>query len=233
MPGRKRSNTPAKPKDTSAGGLAPGRTKIVWTALLAAMTTVSGGLYLLDRSPPSNVGGLALPALMATGAPRSIEAIYSTGQQVSADQWQAIVIHDSGSPVGSPKGLEQDAVARGLAGMGYHFVIGNGRGIGDGELHVGRRWIDQRAGAHSGGRYADWYNTHAVGICLIGDGARSGFSDAQFQRLVELTASLCRELHIPADRVLLHSEVASTSSPGRLFPAGLFREELAARLPAR
>ena len=46
-------------------------------------------------------------------------------------------------------------------------------------------------------------------------------------RLDELVAALSRELGIAAGAVHLHSDLAPTSDPGRLFPAELFRERLA------
>ncbi len=213
-----------------SGSRANPRTRFVWTALLAAMTTVGGGLYLLDRSPPTNLGGVTLPALMASGTPRSIEVIFDTSKSIEKGRWKSIVIHHSGAPSGTPRSLEQEAVSRNLRGMGWHFVIGNGNGIDDGELHVGRRWVEQTAGAHTGGKDADWYNVNSIGLCLIGDGNRRGFTQAQFDRLVELTAALCREMGIPKDRVVLHSDVANTTDPGRMFPERAFRDELAARL---
>ena len=53
--------------------------------------------------------------------------------------------------------MKYSHVPDGLKGLGYHFVIGNGRGISDGELYVGYRWLDQLAGAHAAGANgANW-----------------------------------------------------------------------------
>ncbi len=200
------------------------------TSLVGAMTLVGGLLLALDRAPSANLGGLALPPLLATGSPRSIEAVFSAPKAgIEKGRWQAIVIHHSGSPVGTPASLESQALAQNLKGLGYQFVIGNGKGIGDGELHISRRWIDQTPGAHAGGENADWLNTYSIGICLIGNLNRDTISQAQWDRLMELVTSLSRELGIPAERVYLHSDVAPTTDPGSFFPTALFREELAAR----
>ena len=117
--------------------------------------------------------------------------------------------------------------AMGLAGLGYHFVIGNGVGMSDGEIHVGRRWLDQLPGAHGAGVRGDHYNRTSIGVCLVGNGDRRRFSDAQIQRLAQLTSSLARELGIPADRVLLHSDLSGARSPGAFFPEARFRELIA------
>jgi N-acetylmuramoyl-L-alanine amidase len=131
--------------------------------------------------------------------------------------------------VGTPESLDDQARAAGLKGLGYHFVIGNGNGMDDGRIHVGSRWLNQLPGAHAAGRDADWHNQHSIAICLVGDGNRGQFTETQMRRLVQLVDTLTRELNIPRDKVLLHSVIARTTDPGRLFPEAAFREELAAR----
>jgi hypothetical protein len=203
------------------------RAQVVWAALVASMTAIGGALFLLDGGKPViSADGVALPALMNVSTPNSLEAILSTREPLRHDLWSAIVIHDSGSPIGSPASLEQQARAMNLNGLGYHFVIGNGNGMGDGEVHVGARWLRQSLGAHVAGPQGESFNRSAIGICLVGDGNRGRFSPAQIDRLVALVETLRREFNIPADRVYLHSQLANTQSPGRLFPVAAFREAL-------
>ncbi|NUQ52802.1 MAG: N-acetylmuramoyl-L-alanine amidase [Phycisphaerales bacterium] len=202
------------------------RTRVVWGALLGAMTVVGGLLWALDGAKGPSSGGWALPALVASAGPRSYEGIFSTKAPITPGRWQGIVIHHSGSVVGTPASLDSEAQARGLKGLGYHFVLGNGSGIGDGEVHVGYRWMQQRPGAHAAGKSGEWYNLNTIGICVIGDGDRKTFTPEQMTRLVGLVNSLCRELNIPADRVVLHRDIATTTSPGELFPQAWFREQL-------
>jgi hypothetical protein len=204
------------------------RTQIVWGSLLATMTIAGGLLWALDEGPAPRLDGLALRPLVAAAGPSSIEAVFQTRAPLDRSRWKAIVIHSSGSPVGSPASISADQKARNLAGLGYQFVIGNGRGMDDGEVHVGYRWLDQVPGAHAAGQDADWYNTHSIGICLVGNGDRQPFTDAQVRRLVQVVSALRRELGIPQDKVLLHSDLARTADPGRYFPAAAFREQLAA-----
>ncbi len=224
----KRGRNQASPSGGAA--MSSRRSRLVWGSLVGSMTLVGGMLYVLDRSPAPRLEGVSLPALMAPGGGTSIETIFGTRRPLDAARWQAIVIHHSESPSGKPATLDAAARANGLKELGYHFVVGNGNGMADGELFVARRWRDQAPGAHVAGPNGPWFNEHAIGICLVGDGDRGSVSPAQLERLEELTASLCRRFGIPRERVYLHSQLARTTSPGKLFPATAFREELAARL---
>jgi N-acetyl-anhydromuramyl-L-alanine amidase AmpD len=194
------------------------------------MTTVGALLFALDGRPISRIDGLALPALVAPAGPSSVEVVFRTRAPLDRQKWLSIVVHHSGAMSGTPASLEAQARAMNLHGLGYHFVIGNGHGIGDGELHVGYRWLDQLPGAHVAGtgRDADWHNLHSIGICLIGNGDRQEFTPAQLRRLSQLVDALARELKIPRERIALHSEIAPVSSPGLLFPTASFREQLPA-----
>lgn len=210
-----------------ARGSLTSRTKVVWGSLLASMTIVGGGLVLLDGGARPSAEGFSLPPLAVMTSAGGLESVLSTPTPIEAGRWQAIVIHDSGTLSGSPESLDEQARRLGLRGLGYHFVVGNGSGLRDGQVHVGGRWLRQNPGAHAAGKNADWLNRNAIGICLVGDGERGAFTDAQRVRLVQLVEMLMRECQIPAERVYLHREVASTPSPGKLFPEGAFRQAIA------
>jgi hypothetical protein len=215
---------------TAIAGRVSLRTRVIWGAFTAAMTVVGGLLFVADRSPARALDGYVVPALMSTtGAPVSIDAIYETRQALDTQRWKGMVIHHSGAAAGTLESLEAEALRSGLKGVGYHFVIGNGRGIDDGEIVVTKRWMDQVPGAHVGGPNANHYNLQTVGICLIGDGDRRNFTEAQLRALDELVASLSRRLKISRESVLLHNQLAQTTDPGRLFPEAAFRESLRRR----
>lgn len=203
------------------------RPQAVWLSLVASMTVVGGALVALDgpRAPRSD--GLALVAPSRAQGGAGMEAIFRTRAPIDQERWARIVIHDSGAHHGSPDTIAAAHTARNLRGLGYHFVIGNGSGAGDGELFVGYRWLDQLPGAHAGGPEAEWHNQRSIGVCLVGDGDRRPFTPAQIQRLADLVGALSRELGIPPEQVVLHREIAPTSSPGRLFPEAALRERLA------
>ncbi len=202
------------------------RTGVVWGALVASMTGVGGLLFALHGGPGLELDGRSLPTLMATTGPDTVESILNTEKPIESGRWQAIVIHDSGSPYGTAASLDEQARRMGLKGLGHHFVIGSGNGLSDGEIFIGARWRYQSHGAHAAGKDADWFNMNAIGICLVGDGDRERFTPTQLRRLSQVVSTLCRDLNIPADRVYLHSQIAPTTSPGRLFSETAFREGL-------
>ena len=202
------------------------RSKVVWASLVGAMTGVTSLLLALDHGTPARLDGLTLPAMAATSTTTAIEAVFETRTPVKPGQWQAIEIDHTASPYGTPTSIDQDHKSKGLHGLGYDFVIGNGEGMADGEIHVGRRWLEQQPGAHTAGENGEWYNRHAIGIALVGDGSRKQFSDAQISRLLDLVAALAREYDIPSEQIVLHSDVAPVAGPGRFFPAAGLREQV-------
>ncbi len=204
------------------------RTRVVWCAFVGAMTLGCGLLLALESNPVPRSDGLALPALVAAAPGNSIEAIFKTRSTMEPGRWQAIVVHHSGQTAGSPASISRDHEAHNLRGLGHHFVIGNGAGMDDGELHVGYRWLDQLPGAHAAGASGDWYNLNAISICIVGDGNRRPFTDAQMARLGQLIEALARELNIPRSAIVLHTDVAPVSDPGVLFPSARFQQMLGA-----
>ena len=78
------------------------RAKIVWGSLLASMTIVGGLLLVLDTNPAPRVDGLTLAPLVASGSSsNSPEAVLRTFQPLDKGNWKSIVIHHSGSLLGS------------------------------------------------------------------------------------------------------------------------------------
>ncbi len=205
----------------------PKRTQIVWVSLIAAMTGVGALLLLVQGRPLPRLNGLSLPALVApTGAG---EAFLRTRTPLDHERWTGIVIHHSGASYGSPASIAAEHEAMNLRGLGHHFIIGNGFGMDDAEIHVGYRWLDQLPGAHVGGQAGEHHNRHSISICLVGDGNRRSFTDAQMRRLIDLVDALRREFALAPEDVLLHSQINETSDPGELFPASEFYDLIKAR----
>ena len=190
------------------------------------MTIVVGLLSLSDHRAVPGFPAAAAASLVPTGS--ATDPIFRTQRPLNRDRWQAIVIHHSGEPAGDPESLRRLHTSRGARTMGYHFVVGNGNGMGNGVVHVGERWIEQVAGWHAVGPQADFYNQHAIAICLVGNGDRRPFSERQAGELTSLVRRLQREFGIPPSAVRLHRDVAGglTSSPGRHFPAALLDQQL-------
>jgi N-acetyl-anhydromuramyl-L-alanine amidase AmpD len=219
----RRSESPNKLRPGFASQLSV-RTKAVWVTLSVAMAGVTSLLVVLDPDSSFARGGVNLPVLAASVGTTSMESIFQTRSE--EQPWKAIVIHHAAAPYATAQSLDQDHRRRGLAGLGHHFIVGNGNGLGDGEIHVGYRWLDQLPGAHAAGDNGDWYNRNAIGIVLVGNGDLRGFSDRQLVRLTDLVSELCRRYSIPPESVVLHGDIAPTTSPGRLFPAAAFHEAL-------
>jgi N-acetyl-anhydromuramyl-L-alanine amidase AmpD len=201
------------------------RVQIVWVSFLGAMTLAGGLLFLMDGKPLPRTDGLSLsPLAAATTIGGNSDPLTQTRVQLNRSKWQAIVIHHSGSNRGDATSIEKEnAAGSSAAGLGHHFIIGNGNGMDDGQVYIGYRWLDQLSGNHMTGedRIKNFYNDNAVSICLVGDGDRYGFTQAQVQQLATLVESLQKQLGLGPDRVLLHSDLATVSDPGRLFPRGV------------
>ncbi len=192
-----------------------------WTVLLvfiAATSAVGGLLILSDPNPAPRVGG-GYAAVEPAWARSAVDGtVLQTAVPAEPERWDRIVIFHSGGSQGTPESIARSQQSDGIEGLGFHFLIGNGRGMGEGELHVGYRWNQQMQGAFG--------RDGAIGICLVGNGDVREFSEDQLFRLVDLVRSLQAEFGITADRVHLASELGRVSSPGLRFPTVWFREQL-------
>jgi hypothetical protein len=132
------------------------------------------------------------------------------------------IIHSTGSTNASPSSLEDNhRRVRGLAdGLAYHFVIGNGRGLGDGDIFVTRRW---REGIPSQALQDPRQETDAIAIALVGEFNRREPTRAQLEALDELLDYLTAK--IGPHPVRLHAEVerSARGCPGKNFPVTALR----------
>lgn len=201
------------------------RTILVLGSLVAAMTVASSILLVLEPTPTQPGQSQLLSSIDASMPAESM--LFKTEVAASRDRWQAIVIHHSGSLSGSAQAMNRDHMQSGLSGLGYHFVIHNGRGGPDGEIFLGYRWQYQVEGAHTAGEDGDWYNKNAIGICLIGDPDRHAPTDAQIRELLWLVQALQRQYDIPSREVyVVGSDADQPANPGRFFPIADLRQQL-------
>lgn len=141
--------------------------------------------------------------------------------RVTERDWKSIVIHHTATNRGSVAGIHathkrrKDASGKPWLGIGYHFVIGNGNGMEDGEIEETFRWRTQIHGAHAGNKE---HNQHGIGIALIGNFEKTPPTRAQLASIKKLVAVLKREYNIPAKKVVGHSKIRATACPGKLFP---------------
>ena len=137
----------------------------------------------------------------------------------NARPWRYVVIHHSASPTGNAQQFDAAHRERGWDELGYHFVITNGQGGGDGQNEVGPRWRKQKQGAHCGGTPANEYNELGTGICLVGDFTTGKPTAAQLASLQRLTGYLVRTYEIGPTQVITHQDApnAHTECPGGQF----------------
>ncbi len=135
--------------------------------------------------------------------------------------WNSIVLHHSATDQGDVASIDavhrtqKDRSGNPWLGIGYHFVIGNGRKMADGEIQPTFRWSRQLAGAHAG---TQPYNERGIGICLIGNFDEAAPTARQLVALRNLMKTLAERYAIPREQVLRHRDVHATACPGRLFP---------------
>ncbi len=145
----------------------------------------------------------------------------AAGVQVSARSWDFVVIHHSATSSGSVESIHyehrsrRDRSGNPWLGIGYHFVIGNGMGMADGQISPTFRWKQQIHGAHSGSLP---HNDRGIGICLIGNFEESPPSPAQLAAVTELIRHIAKRYGIPPTRIIGHNHVRATVCPGRHFP---------------
>ena len=200
------------------------RAQIVWLSFIGAVTGVTGLLAMLAGERPAPLLAVATSPIDAGTA--NTDPLRPQTTALDTERWRSIVIHHSGRPTGDERSLHRRHVAYGYDGLGHHFVIGNGHGLGEGVVHVGYRWNQQLPGAHAAGPRANELNEQAVSICLIGNGNQRAYSELQIRQLIRLVQRLQREIGIPATGVHLHSDVAEVADPGRYFPTAEFETQL-------
>lgn len=146
-------------------------------------------------------------------------------------RWRYIVIHHSGGAYGDIDLLRRVHRERqpndSIDEIPYHFLIGNGNGLGLGELVETERWRLHLWGSHVSGRNLD-RNLRGIGICLIGNFESTDVPEAQLQAALALTRRLMRRFHIPPERVTFHGRTPGemTACPGRNFPSRRFLDAI-------
>ena len=136
-------------------------------------------------------------------------------------RWIYVVIHHSATESGSVEAIHKehskrkDSAGNFWLGIGYHFVIGNGSGMPDGEIESTFRWKQQIHGAHSGSTV---HNANGIGICLIGNFQQDAPTEKQLSAVSKLIRQLTVRYKIPGSLVIGHNTVKPTACPGRNFP---------------
>lgn len=135
-------------------------------------------------------------------------------------EWKYVVLHHTASEAGSVRSIDaahkqrKDSAGKPWLGIGYHFVIGNGNGMEDGEIQPTFRWKKQIHGAHAG--VAD-YNELGVGIVLVGNFEKHRPTSAQLRSARRLVSTLRSAYRISSKNIVTHGDVNKTACPGKYF----------------
>jgi len=146
---------------------------------------------------------------------------FSWQPQATEKKWIYVVVHHSATDSGSVDSIDaehrsrKDSLGNPWLGIGYHFVIGNGNGMPDGEVEPTFRWKQQIHGAHSGSAV---HNANGIGICLIGNFQEQAPSEKQRTAVTNLIRHLSRRYNIAARLIIGHNTVKPTICPGKFFP---------------
>jgi hypothetical protein len=149
-----------------------------------------------------------------------------------AGRLKNIFVHCSSSPWGEVMIFDEWHKKRGWSGVGYHYIILNGRPFADvdywefldGQIEPGRHldddpiFEDDEIGAHVAGR-----NRSSIGICLVG---KKAFTDEQLTTAKKLLTQLTEHFDLTFDDVKGHYEDPNAHKTCPNIPMDHFREYL-------
>jgi hypothetical protein len=169
-------------------------------------------------------------------APRAVSSVGGASlsevpPQAPRRRWNSIVLHHSATTAGDVDSIDaahrlnRDSQGNPWLGIGYHFVVGNGHRMADGEVRPTFRWLQQLAGAHAG---RSEHNEHGIGICLVGNFEESTPTPRQWAAVCGLVQTLTARHAIGRDQIVRHQDVQSTACPGRMFRWEQFLAEVSA-----
>ena len=147
-------------------------------------------------------------------------------------RWRYIVIHHSAGRYGNIEFLQQVHRERQahdpIDAIPYHYIIGNGNGLADGDIDSDKRQQWHLWGAHVSHRNRD-RNARGIGICLIGNLEQTPMTAKQYQTLLSLVKRLMAQYDIPLSNVSGHghTEGERTLCPGQHFPMAQFLSDIA------
>jgi len=172
--------------------------------------------------PPVPIPDLTPPVPSAPAwDQRSVDDRNAWSPDEPSRDWRYIVLHHTAASSGNVESIHnahlknKDKNGQPWQGIGYHFVIGNGRGMNDGEIQPTFRWRRQLAGAHAG---VNEYNQHGIGIVLVGNLEQAPPTERQLEAVIRLVSELSRRYEIATTDIIGHGDVKATECPGRHFP---------------
>ena len=194
------------------------RTQIVWVSFFILIPSAA---FVLQFSQGQLQGekNIVITELIATKErPREDPLLALLDNQ---KDWSSIIIHHLGETSGTIDRLEREHKRAGLDGFKHHFLIGNGKGLGDGVINGSARWAKGISGSMSN------LSPSTISICLVGNGNRRPFTEKQLRQLTIFVKLLQKKYQIPQNQVVLASDINSDSpSPGQFFAEAQFKGQL-------
>lgn len=168
-----------------------GRAKRIWVALIFSMAGIAGVLSLLD--PTAKPG---TPQVLMERTSRQT----LTETKAPPGAWDRIVLIDTKSPFANGSTLHKQAVELGeTKGVGFHFVVGNGKGLDDGRPYACKFWDEQLPASAVYGR--DLADGKTIVIAVAGNTDRERVTPAQSDRVRTLVLDLMRKYGIRPESV--------------------------------
>lgn len=178
------------------------------TILVGQKLVVPGASDRVTATASTASDGILAPVISAT---RSLK--------IEPKRWKYVVTHHSGIENGNGRTYDREHRRRGYEnGLAYHFVIGNGRDSGEGEIEIGPRWLRQIHGGHVRN---ESFNEHGIGICLVGNFEKRLVSSKQLASFTALVDWLRTSAPLgikPAFTVHRWVDRNHTVCPGKYFP---------------
>lgn len=217
------------------GGAFDRKKLLTWTYTATPFILLAGfflWLFAIRQEPEPEPESAPEPAATYAGDREGfLEALLAlppiepdSSWRVPADsgRWRMIVVHHTGTEGGSAESIDRyhREVNKWENGLGYHFLIGNGKDMPDGDVVVGKRWREQLDGAHiKEMRDHKKPNAFAIGIALVGNFENHVPSPKQLAALRGLLRFLLGEYGMDATSIVGHGEAAvrHTACPGKLF----------------
>ncbi len=209
-----------------------------WNA--SSLSTVADTSDLETNSGlPNNAEVVTTDAAAEEAQRRRASWSEAWGVDTVSRDWRYVVLHHTATAGGDVAQLDRehrgrtDRQGRPWRGVAYHFVIGNGQGMGDGVVEPTFRWREQLAGAHAGG---EPFNAQGIGVCLVGNFDEQAPSERQQRAALELIDYLVERHEIPRSNIVGHRDIKATACPGRLFPLARLAggsSQATGRLPTR
>jgi N-acetyl-anhydromuramyl-L-alanine amidase AmpD len=147
------------------------------------------------------------------------------------NRWKYIVVHHSAGNFGNIDFLQrvhrERQASDPIDAIPYHYVIGNGNGLKEGEIASDWRRHLAIWGAHVSSRNMD-RNIRGIGICMIGNYEIDPLPEGQYLALVSLTITLMEKYQIPIENISGHGHIKGeqTKCPGKNFPMQRFLRDV-------